>query len=86
MSTHATSNCIYIAREGSPTISCIRLVGKSLSEPHTGQTVYPAMLIVRLLVATLQVGMTSKQDGGDTQSTQLQRDYLRWVNISFTHQ
>ena len=43
-------------------------------------------IIVRLLVATLHVGMTRKQDGGYTQSTQLQRDYLRWVNISFTHQ
>ena len=43
-------------------------------------------VIVRLLVATLHVGMTQKQDGGYTQSTQLQWDYIRWVKISFTHQ
>ena len=41
--------------------------------------------IVRLLVATLHVGMTRFQDGGYTQLAQLQRDYLRWVKISFTH-
>ena len=34
----------------------------------------------------VHVGMTRKQDGGYTQSTQLQREYLRWVKISFTHQ
>ena len=46
------------------------------------------LYIVRLLVATLHVHvlMTRKQYGGYTQSTQLQRDYLRWVEISFTHQ
>ena len=43
-------------------------------------------VIVRLLVATLHVGMTGFQDGGYTQLAQLQRDYLRWVTISFTHQ
>ena len=42
--------------------------------------------VVRLLVATLHVGMTRKQDGGYTQLAQLQQDYLRWVKISFTHQ
>ena len=41
--------------------------------------------IVRLLVATLHVWMNRKQDGGYTQSTQLQWDYLCWVKISFTH-
>ena len=42
-------------------------------------------IIVRLLVATLQVGMTRKQDGGYTQSTQLKWDYLHLVKISLTH-
>ena len=41
---------------------------------------------VWLLVATEHVGMTRKQDGGYTQWTQFQRDYLHWVKISFTHQ
>ena len=31
-------------------------------------------------------GDDSKQDGGYTQSTQLQRDYLLWVKISLTRQ
>ena len=42
--------------------------------------------IVRLLVATLHVGMSGFQDDGYTRLTQLQRDYRRWVKISFTHQ
>ena len=48
--------------------------------------VFSLISIVKLLVATLHVGMTRKQDGGYTQWTQLQRDYLRWVKRSFTHQ
>ena len=43
------------------------------------QTVIP-----RLLVVTLHVGMTRKQDGGYTQWTQLQWNYLRQVKLSFT--
>ena len=42
--------------------------------------------IVRLLVATLHVGMTGKQDGGYTQLAWLQREYLWRVKISFTNQ
>ena len=42
-------------------------------------------LLPRLLIATLHVEMTGKQDGAYTQWTQLQRDYLRRVKISITH-
>ena len=37
-------------------------------------------------IATLHVRLTGFQDGGYTQLAQLQRDYLHWVKISFTHQ
>ena len=41
---------------------------------------------VRLLVATLRVGMTGFQDGSYIQWAQIQQDYLCCVKISFTHQ
>ena len=53
----------------------------------TGQIADKKVVInVRLLVATLHVGMTGFQDGSYTQWAQLQWDYLRWVKISFTQQ
>ena len=52
---------------------------------HIGEQPPPVHVhvIVRLLVATLHIGITWKQDGSYTQS---QWNYLCWVKISFTHQ
>ena len=40
------------------------------------------LVIVRLLIATLHVGMIGFQDGGYTQWVYLQRDYLCRAKIS----
>ena len=45
----------------------------------------PWIIIVRLLVATLHVRMTRKQDGGYTQSTQLQWNYLSSLGQNTIH-
>ena len=51
-----------------------------------GRLAYLFESMVLLHIVRLLVGMTGFQDGGYTQLAQLERDYLRWVKISFTHQ